>query len=90
VRPGRRRWVAPSNDSGDYDFGRTVASVGDLDGDCRREVAIGAVNVHASHLPDRVEIHSVGREELLLVLTQAGLEAAWAEQHGASSTGEGR
>lgn len=75
-----RRWVASSNAYDDYHFGQVIASLGDLDGDCIRDLAIGVVNVHASHLPCRVEVHSVEQKQRLFRITLVDLEAAWEGQ----------
>jgi hypothetical protein len=72
-----RRWLAPSQAYDDYHFGQVIASIGDLDGDCIRDLAIGSVNIHATQLPCRVEVHSVGRKERLFRISLADLEAAW-------------
>jgi hypothetical protein len=71
------RWIG---DKDEWDFGDVIASLGDLDGDCARDVAVARGNWSQPDLFGRVKLYSSRSGALLGALELASLEAQWAER----------
>ena len=71
-----RRWIG---DQDEWDFGDVIASLGDLDGDCARDVAVSRGSWSQPDLPGRVKLYSSRSGALLGMVELASLESQWAE-----------